>query len=102
MCSTSPLNSNNGLDRYHRDTADLVVEVISPGSTIYDRNTKADTYGALGVGELRLIDETAQTIEGRKQTGNGFDEVCVFKHGGQIESTIFPTLKLSVEQLFTD
>src|SRR5207248_11124577 len=57
------------LDRSHRDTADLVVEVISPGSAIYDRNTKADTYGALGVRELWLIDETAETVEVRKQTG---------------------------------
>src|SRR5215208_901068 len=45
------------LDPKHRDTADLVVEVISPGSAIYDRNTKADTYAALGVRELWLIDE---------------------------------------------
>jgi Uma2 family endonuclease len=39
--------------RYHT-TADLVVEVISPGSAIYDRNTKADTYLVLGVKELWL------------------------------------------------
>src|SRR5215212_9805379 len=57
-----------------RETADLVVEVISPGSAIYDRNTKADTYAALGVRELWLIDETAQTIEVRRQTGTGLDE----------------------------
>ncbi len=37
------------LDPKHRNTADLVVEVISPGSAMYDRNPKADTYGALGV-----------------------------------------------------
>jgi len=37
------------LDPGHRTTADLVIEVISPGSAIYDRNTKADTYAALGV-----------------------------------------------------
>src|SRR3989440_5770984 len=90
------------LGRRRRDTADLVVEVISPGSAIYDRNTKADTYGALGVGELWLIDETAQTVEVRKQTGDGFDEGRVFTRGEQVESTVFPTLKLLVEQLFTD
>src|SRR5947209_8047327 len=90
------------LDRSHRDTADLVVEVISPGSAIYGRNTKADTYGALGVRELWLIDETGQTVEVRRQTGDGFDEGRVFNRGEQIESVIFPALKLSVEQLFTD
>lgn len=53
------------LDPDHRTTADLVIEVISPGSAIYDRNTKADTYGALGVGELWLVDETRKTVEVR-------------------------------------
>ncbi len=45
------------MDPEYRTTADLVIEVISPGSAIYDRNTKADTYAALGVKELWLIDE---------------------------------------------
>ncbi len=90
------------LDRKHRDTADLVIEVISPGSAIYDRNTKADTYGALGVRELWLIDESEQTIEVRRQTGGGFDEGQTYAHGEAVSSGVFPTLRLSVEQLFND
>ncbi len=90
------------LDPKHRDTADLVVEVISPGSAIYDRNTKADTYGALGVRELWLIDESAQTVEVRRQTGNGFDEGRIYSLGEMIESAVFPTLRLAVGQLFAD
>jgi Uma2 family endonuclease len=90
------------LDPKHRDTADLVVEVISPGSAIYDRNTKADTYGALGVRELWLIDETEETVEVRRQTGSGFDEGQTFSRGEQVKSQVFPTLILAVEQLFTD
>ncbi|MDT5159395.1 MAG: hypothetical protein QOH51_3752 [Acidobacteriota bacterium] len=90
------------LDPKRRVTADLVVEVISPGSAIYDRNTKADTYGALGVRELWLIDETAQTVEVRRQTGVGFDEGQTFSRSEQITSAVFPALRLTVEQLFTD
>ena len=87
----------------HRDTADLVVEVISPGSAIYDRNTKAETYAALGVRELWLIDETAQTVEVRRQASGGtFDEGRTFGRSESAESTVFPTLQLPVEQLFTD
>ena len=86
----------------HRDTADLVIEVISPGSAIYDRNTKAETYGALKVKELWLIDEVGETVEVRYQTGQGFGEARVFERGEQIVSRIFPELQLSVEQLFTD
>ncbi|MDQ3806514.1 MAG: Uma2 family endonuclease [Acidobacteriota bacterium] len=90
------------LDPQHRDTADLVVEVISPGSAIYDRNTKADTYGALGVRELWLVDETAQTVEVRRQAGGGFDEGHTSQRGETINSAVFPHLRLSVEQLFED
>lgn len=90
------------LDPKRRDTADLVVEVVSPGSAIYDRNTKAETYGALGVRELWLIDEAAQTVEVRRQTVGGFDEGRTFGPGEHVESSVFPTLRLSAEQLFTD
>jgi Uma2 family endonuclease len=90
------------LDPEHRNTADLVIEVISPGSAIYDRNTKADTYGALGVRELWLIDGATQTVEVRKQSGKGFDEGHTLSRGKRIKSSVFPTLRLQVEQLFTD
>ena len=90
------------LDPKRRDTADLVIEVISPGSAMYDRNTKAQTYGALGVRELWLIDETAQTVEVRRQTGTGFDEGRTFSRGERVKSAVFPALRLRVEQLFED
>jgi Uma2 family endonuclease len=90
------------LDPQRRDTADLVVEVISPGSAMYDRNTKADTYGALGVGELWLIDEQAEAVEVRYQTGGGFGEGRTFERGQRIDSHVFPELSISVEQLFAD
>ncbi|HVF45291.1 MAG TPA: Uma2 family endonuclease [Pyrinomonadaceae bacterium] len=90
------------LDPKRRDTADLVVEVVSPGSTMYDRTTKADTYGALGVRELWLIDETARTVEVRRQTGTGFDDGRTFSRGERVKSAVFPALKLRVEQLFED
>jgi Uma2 family endonuclease len=87
----------------HRDTADLVVEVISPGSAVYDRKKKAETYAALGVRELWLIDEAELTVEVRRQTGGGtFDEGRTFGRGEFVESIIFPTLRLAVEQLFID
>lgn len=86
-----------------RDTADLVVGVISPGSALYDRNKKADTYAALGVRELWLIDEVEQTIEVRRQTGNGtFDEGRTFVRGEFVLSAVFPALRLPVEKLFAD
>lgn len=89
-------------DPSHRETADLVVEVVSPGSAIYDRNTKAETYGALGVRELWLIDETTEAVEVRRQTGEGFNDGQTFQRGETINSAVFPHLRLNVTQLFED
>ena len=90
------------LDPNHRTTADLVIEAISPGSAIYDRNTKADTYGALGVNELWLVDETRKTVEVRNQTGNGFGPGVIYKIGEQVVSAALPDLILPVENMFLD
>ena len=83
-----------------RTTADLVIEVISPGSAIYDRNTKADTYGALGVRELWLIDDKRQTVEVRNQTGNGFGPGRTYQNDQRIVSAVFPDLNLTVKEIF--
>lgn len=88
------------LDPEHRTTADLVIEVISPGSAIYDRNTKADTYAALGIKELWLVDETAESIEVRRETAKTFAAGRVFAKGEKLSSTILPGLSLAVSQIF--
>jgi Uma2 family endonuclease len=67
------------LDPGYRTTADLVIEVISPGSAIYDRNTKADTYAALGVKELWLVDEAFQQIEVRVLKDNQYTRSVALK-----------------------
>jgi Uma2 family endonuclease len=90
------------LDREHRTTADLVIEVISPGSAIYDRNTKADTYAALGVKELWLVDETKENVELRKLKGNRYDEGKVFAKGDRLESAVIPNLTIDVTKIFED
>lgn len=88
------------LDPEHRTTADLVIEVISPGSAIYDRNTKADTYAALDIKELWLVDETSETIEVRNQTAKAFDAGVVFTKGEKLNSVVLPDLSLAVSQVF--
>src|SRR5262249_11168816 len=88
------------LDSKHRTTADLVVEVISPSTAIYDRNTKADTYGALGINELWLIDNKQENVEIRYQIGNGFGEKVILSKGDKIESKVFPHLTSLIDKFF--
>jgi len=90
------------LDPQRRSTADLVIEVISPGSAIYDRNTKADTYAALGVKELWLVDEIKETVEVRILRGDPYDEGELFAKGDRLTSTVIPAMTILVSKIFED
>ena len=83
-------------------TADLVIEVISPGSAIYDRNTKADTYAALGVKELWLVDETSGIIEVRTLEGDRYGPSVVLERTDQLRSTVLKGLQFRVGSVFED
>lgn len=71
-------------------TADLVVEVLSPGTAVYDRTTKADTYAAPGVGELWLVDTVKQTIEQRVLGTEGGERITLYATGEVISAVFLP------------
>jgi Uma2 family endonuclease len=83
-------------------TADLVVEVISPGSAIYDRNNKADTYAALGVKELWLVDEASGIIELRTLHDDQYGASVVFERDDYIKSVVLPGLEIIAGSVFDD
>ena len=90
------------LDPKYRTTADLVIEVISPGSAIYDRNTKADTYAALGVKELWLVDETSRMIEVRLLKGDQFGPSVALESTDLLKSFVLPGFEVKVGDVFDD
>ena len=81
-------------------TADLVIEVISPGSAIYDRNTKADTYAVLGVKELWLVDEVSGIIELRTLEGDRYGPGVVLERDDRLSSTVLKGLEFRVGDVF--
>lgn len=93
------------LDLTRPNTADLVVEIISPGTAIYDRNTKADTYAALGVRELWLVDPERQLVEVRnlKRSGKGKPSVYpagrTFRVGEIVQSQVLPSFAPAVTDI---
>lgn len=97
--------SNESIVRFKdkpRTSADLVIEVLSPGSADYDRTTKADSYAALGVKELWLVDPQTRTVEVRYNEGKRWAESRVFHEGENIACRVIPDLKLSVADIFAD
>lgn len=83
-----------------RNQADLVVEVISPGSAIYDRNTKADAYGRLGVKELWLIDESTQSVEVRTLVNDRLQRGDLLEKDDLVCSRVLPGFELLARHLF--
>jgi len=83
-------------------TADLVIEIISPASAIYDRNTKADTYAALGVKELWLVDEASGIIEVRILKGSQYALGLVFERDDHIRSVVLSGIEFRVGSVFGD
>ena len=81
-------------------SADLVVEVLSPWTAMYDRTAKADTYAALGVRELWLVDVEKQTIEQRVLEVPGWR--VVGRHAGvdRFEATAFFGLCVGLPDVF--
>lgn len=90
------------LEPNHRTTADLVVEVISPGSAIYDRNTKADTYAALGVKELWLVDESQKLMEIRVLDGDRYGTPVILEAGDEGSSSVLAGLHFKCDAIFGD
>jgi Uma2 family endonuclease len=83
-------------------TADLVIEVISPGSAIYDRNTKADTYAALDVKELWLVDEVSGIIEVRVLKDGQYAPSVVLEKDDRLRSLVLPGIEFRVGSVFGD
>src|SRR5215204_3680425 len=86
----------------YMSTADLVIEVISPSTGIYDRNTKADTYAVLGVKELWLVDEVSGIIELRTLEGEQYGPSVVFERDDYLKSVVLPGFEVQVTSVFSD
>ncbi len=77
----------------HWTRADIVVEIVSPSNANYDRKTKSDTYRAMDVREMWVMDTEAREVEVRSfESGN----TGVFKNGETIRSTVLPSIEIPV------
>jgi Uma2 family endonuclease len=81
-------------------TADLVVEILSPASAVYDRTAKADTYAALGVAEIWLVDLAGRSIERRILSDGRWGARDVFAGDAPVESRAFPGLVVTAARVF--
>jgi len=79
---------------------DLVIEVASQSTAVYDRVTKYDKYAKAGVQECWIADAKARTVQVSVLESGQYRSLGIF-HGLQtLPSRVIPDLPVHVEQFF--
>ncbi len=79
---------------------DLVVEVLSPGNTRGEMESKLADYARLGVIECWLVSPEARTVEVLNLNEGNWQRASLNGVGDQISSVVLQGLELEVSQLF--
>lgn len=85
---------------YINGAPDLVVEVISPGTSKNDRVTKKAIYEKYAVKEYWLIDPIYRTVEIFVMKDNSLQLNAIQENIGKVESVLLPGFELMIESLF--
>ncbi len=97
---------NKKFKKFTKDTEffpapDLVVEVLSPSTEKYDRETKFQDYAAHGIREYWIIDAEHEIIE-QYFSQNEQYELMLKAKDGTIESIVLPDFKISIRAVFDE
>jgi Uma2 family endonuclease len=79
---------------------DLVVEVASPGTAVFDRVTKSTLYARAGVSEYWIVNIERQTVEVLVLGGGKYRSLGIFRGEQTLPSQIVPNFPVCVEQFF--
>ena len=88
------------LQDWIRGAPDLVIEVLSPSSTLIDRGPKLKAYARFGVPEYWIVDPDARAIEVYRQAEGGYELVSIYDEHDSVTSPLLPEFVLPVAQVF--
>lgn len=88
------------IQRCVRGPADLVAEVVSPGTRHRDRIEKRDLYEQHGVREFWIIDPEAKTVEVFFLEKEQYRLLGRFRSGQTAESRLLAGFKVAVDTIF--
>ena len=90
----------NILERVVEGAPDLVVEVLSPGNTRGEMESKLADYARLGVREYWIVSPEAMTVEVLKLDKGSWQRDSLSGVGDHVSSDVLPGIELEVSQLF--
>ena len=88
-------------DQMQFPAPDIAVEVLSPSTEQYDRETKFQDYAAHGVKEYWMIDPKTEIIE-QYILENEQYELLLKAKDGTIESVVLPDFKIQIRAVFDE
>lgn len=82
---------------------DLVIEIVSPGSTNHSRDfkLKRNVYGKFGVPEYWIVDGWSRSIVIFRLEENTLVKTATFRENDTLETPLFPGLSLNVSAILT-
>jgi Uma2 family endonuclease len=87
-------------DRHIVGAPDLVIEVTSPGTRVYDRLNKYDAYARARVPEYWLANPETQSVEVLVFDGQTYRSQGIFEGKATLPSRVAPGLPVHVEEFF--
>ena len=79
---------------------DLVVEILSPGTAVYDRGYKRTLYGRSGVREYWLVDLDTSTVEVLTIRDQELVTETTYGRRDTLTSPVLPGLAIELEHIF--
>jgi Uma2 family endonuclease len=86
-------------EQVYEGAPDLVIEILSPSTRVYDEVRKADLYASTGVPELWFADSDERDIRAYKLVGNRYEPIAV--EGTTVRSVVLPGFAIDVAKLYT-
>jgi Uma2 family endonuclease len=83
-----------------RGAPDLVVEILSPSTSRYDRGYKRVLYSRHEVREYWLVDPDAETVEVLTESNEGLTLAATYRRGETLTSPLLEGLAIDLEQIF--
>ena len=88
-------------DQMQFPAPDIAVEVLSPSTEKYDRETKFQDYAAHGIREYWIIDAEHEIVEQYFLENENY-ELLLKSKDGTIESVVLPDFKIKIRAVFDE
>ena len=85
-----------------RGAPDLVIEILSKSTALYDKGAKKDTYEKYGVREYWLVDPKNKAIEIYALQEERFKLIDYIESTGILKSIVLENFEIDIEKIFKE